>query len=62
MERGGSDGLQVLASSVFELEGDVYKLVTFLNQTLKGKGFIFGMSKHPEGIQVTVYKTAPDPS
>lgn len=55
MERGATDGLQVLASGAFELQGDVYKLVTFLNQTLKEKGFVFGMSKHPEGIQVTVY-------
>jgi len=60
VEKNGGEGLQVLASAAFALEGDVYKLVTFLNQTLKEKGYTFGMSKHPEGVQVTVYRTTPD--
>lgn len=62
MERNATEGLQVLASGAFGIEGDVYKLVTFLNQTLKEKGFTFGMSKHPDGIQVTVYQTTADRS
>ena len=62
MERGTANELQVLAAGAFDIQGDVYKLITFLNQTLKEKGFIFGMSKHPEGIQVTVYLASPDRS
>lgn len=60
MDERAAVGLRVLASGAFAIEGDVYKLVTFLNQTLKEKGFTFGMSKHPDGIQVTVYRTAAD--
>lgn len=61
-EKATGDGLQVLASSAFAISGDVYKLITFLNQTLKAKGYTFGMSKHPEGIQVTVYLTQAEPT
>ena len=50
-------GVPILAARTFRLEGDVYKLVTFLNQALKGRGLAFGMSKHPEGVQLTIYST-----
>lgn len=53
-------GVPVLAARTFRLEGDVYKLVTFLNQALKGRGLAFGMSKHPEGVQLTIYTTEAD--
>ena len=52
----GDTGLHILASGVFKIEGDAYKLITFLNQTLKDMGFIFGMSKHRDGLTVTVYR------
>lgn len=52
-----ADGLHVLGSSAFDLDGDVHKLITFLNQTLKDKGYIFGLSKHPDGLNVTIYQT-----
>lgn len=54
------NGVPILGARTFRLEGDVYKLVTFLNQTLKGRGLIFGMSKHPEGIQLTIYAADAD--
>jgi len=53
-------GVPILAARTFRLEGDVYKLVTFLNQALKGRGLAFGMSKHPEGVQLTIYSTQAD--
>ncbi len=52
-----AEGLQTLGSSAFAIEGDVHKLITFLNQTLKDKGYIFGLSKHPDGLTVTIYQT-----
>lgn len=64
MESGERErnGMPILAARTFRLEGDVYKLVTFLNQTLKGRGLTFGMSKHPEGIQLAIYLTEADSS
>lgn len=51
------DGLRLLASSAFALEGEAYKLITFLNQTLKDYGIIFGLSKDTQGFRVTVYRS-----
>lgn len=50
------EGLHVLGTGVFSIEGDVHKLVTFLNQTLKENGYIFGVSKHPQGLAFTIYQ------
>lgn len=51
-----TEGLEELASSTIHVEGDVHKLITFLNQTLKDKGYIFGYSKHTDGLKFTVYQ------
>ena len=59
---GAAEGLKVLASGTFAVEGEAYKLITFLNQTLKDKGIIFGMSKRPDGLVVTVYQTRDFPA
>lgn len=53
----GADQLKVIGVSRFTLEGDVHKLVTFLNQTLKDKGFIFGLTKDPESFTLKIYQT-----
>lgn len=50
-------GLQVIAAQGFRLEGDVHKLVTFLNQVLKDRGLCFGLSKKESELQLTVYQT-----
>lgn len=50
-------GLEVIASQRFELQGDVHKLVTFLNQTLKDHGLCFGITKKESELQLTVYRT-----
>ncbi len=53
-------GLEVLGSDTFALSGEVYKLVTFLNQCLKRQNLIFGLSKGPSGrLTVTVYAVHP---
>lgn len=59
-EERKQSGVPFLAARTFRLEGDVYKLVTFLNQTLKGRGLTFGISKHPEGVQLAIYVTEAD--
>lgn len=56
-QRARGDGLRLLASSAFALEGEAYKLITFLNQTLKDHGLIFGLSKDPHGFRLTVYQS-----
>lgn len=50
-------GLPVLAAHTFQLEGEVHKLITFLNQALKEQGLCFGLSKHEDTLQVTIYST-----
>ncbi|HLS91816.1 MAG TPA: DUF4264 family protein [Limnochordia bacterium] len=50
-------GLKVIATQGFRLEGEVHKLVTFLNQALKERGLTFGLSKREEELQLTVYQT-----
>lgn len=50
-------GLEVIATQRFALQGDVHKLVTFLNQALKDQGLCFGISKKETELQLTVYRT-----
>jgi len=50
-------GLKVIGAQTLSLQGDVHKLVTFLNQTLKDRGLCFGVSKREDGMQLTVYET-----
>lgn len=53
-----TDRLQHLASETFSLSGDVHRLITFLNQSLKHKGFIFGLTRTESGeFGVSVYAT-----
>lgn len=52
-----TEGLQRLASDTFVLSGDVHRLITFLNQSLKDKGFIFGLTKAGEEYGVSIYVT-----
>ncbi len=39
--------LQVVASDTLSLQGDVHRLVTFLNRSLKDDGYIFGLRRMP---------------
>ncbi|HEX6971173.1 MAG TPA: DUF4264 family protein [Limnochordia bacterium] len=52
--------LRLLASETFRLEGDAHKVVTFLNQALKGRGLTFGLSKAgPDMLTLTIYTEEP---
>ena len=46
----------VLAQDSFALEGEYYRLVTFLNQTLKDRGLIFGLSKQDDRLALKIYE------
>ncbi len=48
--------LPLLGEMKFSSTGDVARLVTFLNQTLKQHGFIFGLSKEDDGYRLAVYQ------
>lgn len=49
-------GLRLLASETLRLKGDCHKLVTFLNQALKGRGLVFGLSKAgPDALTLAIY-------
>ncbi len=46
----------VVAQDSFELEGEHYRLVTFLNQSLKDRGLIFGLTKQDERLSLKIYE------
>lgn len=52
--------LNVLARAEFELAGEYFHLVTFLNKTLKDRGLIFGITRTAEGhLALTIYQVTP---
>lgn len=49
--------LQVLAQETFDLQGETSRLVTFLNQSLKDQGLIFGLSRtRDQRLLLTIYR------
>ncbi len=46
----------VLAQDNFDLDGEYYRLVTFLNQSLKDRGLIFGLTKQEERLSLKIYE------
>ena len=52
--RGDHDRLQVLGERLFEAF-EPGQVVTFLNQTLKTRGLIFGVRRVRDGYELTVY-------
>lgn len=51
------DQLLLIASDILALSGDVHRLVTFLNRSLKDDGYIFGLRlADDERYQLSVYK------
>ena len=54
---GPAQQLQVLASETLALQGEVHRLVTFLNQSLKEEGFIFGLTRVGDGrYRLSIYR------
>lgn len=48
----------VLAQDMFSPEGDYHRLVTFLNQTLKDRGLMFGLSKQDDRLVLKIYEVS----
>ncbi len=56
MKNDSSPALPLLGEMAFSASGDIARLVTFLNQTLKQHGFIFGLSKEGDGYRLAIYR------
>ncbi len=57
-EAGAGGRLELLASRVFKPYDEMYKVIDFLNKTLKDREIIFGLSKDEHGnMVVAIYKT-----
>lgn len=54
-DRPRANGLPLLAELALA-EPDLVRLVTFLNQTLKEYGFVFGLSRGTEGFRLAIYR------
>lgn len=53
-----SQGLHVIASDTLVLSGNVQRLVTFLNRSLKDEGYIFGLRRaDDEHVHLTIYRS-----
>lgn len=58
-----SSRILLLGSERLSLQGDLQRLVTFLNQTLAREGFEFGLRKEAKDTYVlAVYRTGGDPA
>lgn len=57
-EAKGSDKLELIASKSFAAYPEMYKVVDFLNRTLKEKQVIFGLTKNEDGhMTISIYET-----
>lgn len=54
-----ADSLPILAEATFERSTPPYQWVTFLNKTLKRRGFTFGVTEEADTFRLTVYDTGP---
>lgn len=50
-------GLRLIAVKSFQPCGEMYKVVDFLNKTLKEKHVMFGLAKNEQGtVDITIYE------
>ncbi len=55
----GKARIELLGQATVAVSGETYRLVTFLNQTLKDENLIFGLTKASDGAATfTVYRLA----
>jgi len=55
---GEEDGLKLIGIKEVDYNDELYKLVDFLNKTLKNKNLIFGLTLNEEDkMTVSVYET-----
>jgi len=51
------DKLELVATMKLSCNDELYRLVDFLNRTLKNHNLIFGLTKRGEQMSLTVYET-----
>lgn len=49
--------LEIIAHKSFNEYNEMYKVVDFLNKSLKEKNVIFGLTKKGEKMTITIYET-----
>ncbi|MBO8138040.1 MAG: YpmA family protein [Desulfotomaculum sp.] len=49
--------LELIAHKSFSYYSDMYKVVDFLNKTLKDKKLIFGLTKDKDKMTINIYET-----
>jgi hypothetical protein len=59
VKEGGSAGkLELISARAFEPYDQMYRVVDFLNKSLKNRDLVFGLSKDEDGkMVVAIYKT-----
>ncbi|NLM20204.1 MAG: YpmA family protein [Peptococcaceae bacterium] len=50
------NNLELIASQRFREDPQLYKIVDFLNRTLKSHHLLFGLTKSEEGMSITIYE------
>lgn len=50
------EGLEIKAVIELEQNGELYKLVDFLNKNLKSRGVIFGLTQKNEKMKISLYE------
>ena len=51
-----NEGLEIKAVLEIEKNGELYKLIDFLNKNLKSKGVVFGLTQKSEKMNITLYE------
>jgi hypothetical protein len=49
--------LELIALKEFEDNGELYRVVDFLNKSLKDKNIIFGLRRNGDKATITIYET-----
>lgn len=61
MEHGetGSGKLELIAVKSFAVDDEMYKVVDFLNKSLKGRNLMFGMTRNSNEntVTISIYET-----
>lgn len=58
-ENNNTGKLELIAVKTFKANDEMYKVVDFLNKTLKGKRVIFGLTKDSlkNSMSISIYET-----
>jgi len=49
--------LELISSMEFDADAPLYKIIDFLNKSLKDKNIIFGLSINKDKMMISIYKT-----